>query len=221
MILANNDFEQTLLLPVSVLDWLSDANAQDLTTFDEVQKELIESGFLDTQGKWTKGGERIVQIIRSADAEFSVSHLHAVDKNFLRLYIGQEESIVCSKLIGASGIAGDTFLFSRTTHENALQHVFAWMGLPVVDMPEDNESSISSELLTSRGFSEAARGWLVTCSALPGGLHIIFHQNFLWRVSNIIETGSISPLLALEGEDTLSFSMLIHYVWAQCFAEIG
>lgn len=224
MILANNDFEQTLILPFSLWEMLGQQDASNYVSSgvtSTVREQLKDVGILDVHAELTAEGRRIAGMMGSPVCEFSVRQLHAVEENILTIAMGESESMVRSRIIDSAGVASDEFLFSRTTHENALQHVFAWMGLPVVGLPEVTQTSIDSELLTEDGLDQASRGWRISCGALPGDLDIVFYQGYLWKISGVSEASAAHPVLGLEAEDTLSLSMLLHYVWGRCVGELG
>ncbi len=175
IILANNDFEQTLLLPNLVWELLGQAGAAGeawVSLPESVRADLQQVGILDERGELTDEGHRMVGLVKSPVSELSVCQLHAEQENVLRVSLGGEESIVCAALMDDAGCATGEFLFSRTTHENALQHVLSWISLPVVGVPEVRDASFSAEALSVGVFDEFVRGWRVSCSALPGGLHV-------------------------------------------------
>lgn len=223
MILANNDFEQTLLLPDLVWELLGQAGAAGeawVSLPESVRADLQQVGILDERGELTDEGSRMVGLVKSPASELSVCQLHAEQENVLRVSLGGEESIVRAAVIDDAGCATGEFIFSRTTHENALQHVLSWVSLPAVGMPEVRDASFSAEVLSARGFDESARGWRVNCSALPGGVHIFFREGWLWRLKGASEGSGSGSVWEVEAEDSLSLNLLLHYVWGRCVGEL-
>lgn len=224
MLLANNDFEQTLKLPAETLSYLRQSGSghePEVPLAASTLGSLKDAGIMATDGGLTATGQRLVGIVSDPLQQLAVRQVHALQENTVQVFFGRAECVVWARIINAQGVATGECILSRTTAENALQHVLAWVDLPMVALPDDAVMSADVEDLVAPVFSIDSRGWRLSSSALPGDVNIFYRHGALWRLKGVSESEGAQNRLVLEAEDSLSLNMLIHYVWGLCMQGLG
>lgn len=224
MLLANTDFEQTLKLPAQTISYLRQSGSgrePQAPLAASVMGSLKDAGIMAPEGGLTVAGQRLVGIVSDPVQQLVVRQVHALEENAIHVFFGRAECVVWARIINAQGVASGECILSRTTAENALQHVLAWVDMPVVAVPDDALVSADAEDLAAPVFSIDSRGWRVSSSALPGDVNIFYRHGALWRLKGVAEAEGARNRLVLQAEDSLSLNMLIHYVWGLCVQGLG
>lgn len=222
MLIANNEFEQTLKLPahtLTSLKLLAAGKAPQTPIAEDTAEALITAGLLKSPSELTPEGKDIIRITQNPLQQLSISQLHSPEENKITVYTGLDQCIVWARLINAQGQASEHSLFSRTTPENALQHLLLWLNLPLVDLPDQTATSIPLSQLTPENYSPNTRGWFITSTTLPGPLNIFLYKGYLWRMRQATPTHQPATVLEVEAEDTLTFALLLHQLWATSYQD--
>lgn len=177
--------------------------------FDEAIFERV--GLLNPDGTFTESGNSAARVIKNPLHRIEIREISAASHRGFSLYIGEEEDIV----FASRGAEEDGYIFSRTTLESSLHHLYAWLNFPVYMQDSNHQKRTFPALILNhqKSLKELGRVWEIASDLLSEKVVIGSFDHSLWILDEYQGEGDKAEII-FSSHDTLALNLLVHHFWA-------